>query len=116
MRVLSTGTERLMTRLTPHEFEDRAEGLARAVQDVATEEARHADVKAQLKADLTKLEAERDRLTSVVSRRAELREVPVRLLADLEMGEALLVRDDSGEVVRRRPLTEAERQEPLPLE
>lgn len=113
MTLLSTSHDTLLCALTAEEFDARSTALARLCQDITSEEQRHGDVKAQLKAALTKLQAERDSLALVVGRRAELRDVATRVMADFARGEALVIREDTGEVVRRRALTEFERQESL---
>jgi hypothetical protein len=115
MRELSEKTESLLTHLTNDEFVDRATALARSVQDIEALEDRQADTKAQMKAEMTSLESERGRLGLIVARKAELREVRVKLYAEDFSGIAIYVRADSGEEVRRRPLEDRERQPDLPL-
>ena len=116
MAKLDTHTETLLTPLTDAEWTQRANALARACQDIGSLEAKHADMKAQMKADLTRLEAERDRLALIVNRKAENREVAVTAYADYTRAEVSYVREDSGEIVRTRPMDDKERQTPLPME
>lgn len=104
-----------MRHLSETEYMDRANALARACGDVRTVESKHANMKAQMKSELTDVETERDRLGDVVRAKAELRDVMVSCLADDRQGLALYIRADTGEEIRRRPLTDQERQAELPL-
>lgn len=114
MPMLRETTEKLLCRLTPDEFIARASALARVVQDMHGEEQRQTDMKAQMKAAIASLDAERDQLSLVVSRSAELRDVRVTEDADYARGIAITWRTDTGEEVRRRPLSDQERQIALP--
>lgn len=115
MRVLvQTKPETLECRLSHDEFLDRARALAEACQDIESEEGRQTQVKADLKAQMTRLEAERSRLSLIVTRKAEPRETPTTIYADDARGLAITIREDTGEVVRQRELTPNERQLPLP--
>jgi hypothetical protein len=114
MRLLSKKTDQLECHLTPEEFSLRSSSLAAACQDVAREMERQTQMKAAMKAELARLESERSRLVLIVSRRAELRDVMVRLEADDEKAEAVSVREDTGEIIRRRALEMHERQPNLP--
>ena len=114
--VLSRSIKTLPVSLTADEFTDRAEGLAQICQDIQTEEARANDVKAQLKARLTQLEGRRAELTSIVSRKEEMRQIECEVRADFDNGEAIEFRTDNMRILSHRPLTEKERQSHLPLE
>jgi hypothetical protein len=114
--VLTRSIKTLPVALTSDEFTDRAEGLALVCQDIQTEEARANDVKAQLKARLTQLEGRRAELSSIVSRKEEMRQVECEVRADFDNGEAIEFRTDNMRLLSRRPLTEKERQSHLPLE
>lgn len=114
MRILSKATESLECHLTDEEFQARASSLAAACQDVGREENRQAQLKADMKAQMARIEAERSRLTLIVARKAEPRDVPVRLEADDEKAEAITFREDTGEIIRRRALELHERQLSLP--
>ena len=113
---LSAFTKSLPVRLTQDELLDRAAELAGVVEDYSTEEARQTDVKAQLKARLTELDAKRRQLAIVVARKEEYRDVRCEVLADLDRMLAHTMRTDTGEIVGSRPLTDEERQDGLPLE
>ena len=77
MRNLNESTEHLLTTLTDAEFIDRATALARNLQDIEALEAEQTDAKQQMKAEMTSLEAERGRLSLIVSRKAEMRDVNI---------------------------------------
>jgi hypothetical protein len=113
--ILSRFQEHLACPLTDEEFADRAKALAETCQEIQAEESRAADIKAQLKARLTGLEARRNELSIVVGRREENRDVPVEMRADLDTGQALKVRTDTMKILSSRPLTDNERQQHLPL-
>lgn len=115
MRVLSDRmTDQLSCVLTDEEFMARARHLALVCQDIESEEDRQTQIKADMKAAMTKLDAEQSRLSLIVARKAEVRDVPVCVMADDENGEAVTVREDTGEIIKRRKLEPSERQLPLP--
>lgn len=114
-RVIATLTKCLPVKLTQDELLQKSAELAGTVQDCATEEIRQADIKAQLKARLAELEARRTQLVIVVTRKEEERDVRCEVLADYAALTATIVRTDTGEAVSSRPLTDAERQDALPL-
>lgn len=117
MRTLAEGkTEELECLLTSDEYANRANALAQVCQDVEGENIRQAQVKAGMKAELSRLEAERSRFTLIVARKAEPRAVRVMTYADDEKAEALVIREDTGEIIRRRALSLEERQPVLPFQ
>jgi hypothetical protein len=115
MRTISkTKNETLECGLTQDEFVERATALAAVCLDIESEGGRQSLIKADMKAQLARLEAEQSRLTLVVTRRAEPREVPVTVYADDDHGVAVTIREDTGEIVRQRDLEPTERQLSLP--
>lgn len=110
-----TETRSLPVRLTDDELMTRAGELAEACAKVELEESRQANLKAQLKADLARLEAERSKLTHIVAQRAEYRDVPVVEDYDPVRGVVETVREDTGAVIATRPATDADRQLLLPV-
>jgi chromosome segregation ATPase len=114
-RVISSYTKSLPVKLTRDELLQKSAELAGTVQDYATEERRQADVKAQLKARLTELDARRTQLAFTVARQEEERDVLCEVVADLHKLVANITRADTGEIVSIRPLTDGERQDALPL-
>lgn len=109
-------TEQLSCHLTDEEFVMRAHHLALVCQDLEGEADRQSQIKADMKAAMAKLEAERSRLSLIVARKAEVRDVLVDILADDLAGEAITVRRDTGEIIGRRKLQPNEQQLPLNLE
>jgi hypothetical protein len=103
-------TMTLPCRLTPEEFVARAHDLAKTTEDIGAEQARAESLKSQLKAALAELEARRSKLSAVVSRGEELRDVECEVVVDYEKGETYTVRQDTGEFFDRRPLRAEERQ------
>lgn len=114
-RVISSYTKSLPVKLTRDELLQKSAELAGTVQDYATEERRQTDVKAQLKARLTELDARRTQLAFTVARQEEDRDVRCDVIADLNTLIANITRSDTGEIVQSRPLTDGERQDALPL-
>lgn len=114
--LLKSLTRNLPCRLTDDELRQRGDSLAEVVQELHAEDDRQADVKAQMKARLTELEAKQTRYAIVISRREEYRDVECDLFADTVRGTVDIVRRDTGDTIETRPITEDERQRALPLE
>ena len=107
-------TKSLPCALTEAEELARGRDLARVSEDIQTEETRQADLRAEMKARIAALEAERIRLASVVRRREEWRDVIVH---EIFSGTIVnQVRIDTGEEIATREMTESERQGLLPLD
>lgn len=100
--------EILPVPLTSDEWADRATVAAMLGGEIddlrSTLKARADEVKTEIKL----LQSDRDRADAAVRNRSEPRPVGVRVLADLERLEAVVVRVDTGEVVDRRPLSDVE--------
>lgn len=109
-------TRNLPCRLTDEELLARADDLSVVVQETTAEEGRQTDVKAQMKARLTELDARKTRLAITIGRKEEYRDVEVELKADIQAGTVTIYRTDTGESIETRPMTEHERQTSLPLE
>jgi hypothetical protein len=103
----------LSTKLTDMEALERGRQLARTIEDHATEEAKQESMKREMKFNLACLEAERNRLSAIVSRGEELRDVEVEERADYSIAEYVRQRMDTGDVLERRKLRENERQVPM---
>ena len=108
-----TRTESLPCKLTPEERREAGEALAGVVQDVAAEGDRQTDIKAQMKARLTELEARKAQLAITISRGEEYRDVRVQDTPDYAAGTVHTVRMDTGECIRTRRLSEEERQQDM---
>lgn len=103
-------TRTLPCKLNPTEFVDRAQQLAKTTEDIGSEMARAESMKSQLKAALAELEARRSRLSAVVARGEELREVEVEVVIDYDKGTTYSVRQDTGEFFDERKLRADEAQ------
>lgn len=113
--LLKTITRNLPCRLSDDELRQRGDALAETCQELHAEEQRQTDVKAQMKARMTELEAKQTRLSIVISRREEYRDVPCDQFGDTVRGTVDIVRRDTAEVVETRPMTDSERQQSLPM-
>ena len=109
-------TRNLPCRLTEGELLARADELSVVVQETSAEEHRQTDVKAQMKARLTELDARKTRLAITIGRKEEYRDVEVELLADIQAGTVTSYRQDTSEAIETRPMNDMERQAALPLE
>jgi len=105
-----TVTRSLACILTAYEFKDRAQALAKANQDIVSEELDQDSVKKEMKASLAKLQAECDRLAAIVGRGSEMRNIQVEITKDYERGKIIETRLDTGEVILEREMDESERQ------
>lgn len=106
----------LPCRLSETELLARADELSVVVQETSAEESRQTDVKTQMKARLTELDARKTRLAITIGRKEEFRDVEVELMADVQAGTVTVIRQDTGESLETRPMSDAERQTTLPLE
>jgi hypothetical protein len=84
--------------------------LAETEQHLAEHEARAEAARKDLKAQETRILAERSRLASIVRNRAELRDVKVGIWRDVAKRELFGKRDDTGEETMRRQLRDEELQ------
>ena len=108
-------TRHLPCQLTDDEVMHAGEQLAQVIEDIATEESRASDVKAQLKASMTALSTQSAALGSKVRRREEYRDIKVSLfLQDDQM--VSIVREDTGEQIEIRTAHPEELQADLELE
>lgn len=108
----------LPVKLAPDEVAQRAEELARELHDQAVAEEAAAATKKKLAQDLEKRRERIARLGRIVHTRREDRQIDCHEEHSALDGTARTVRDDTGEVVDTRPLTQEElrdaRQEALP--
>lgn len=115
LKVLRTEARFLPVKLDQDELRDRGDKLAAVIQDLNAEENRQVDMKAQMKARLSELDAKKTQLAIVISRREEDRDVQVDIFADYGRAVMEVVRRDTGEVLNSRRMTEEERQQALPI-
>ena len=108
----------LPVKLDPHEVAQRAAELARELHDQAVAEEAAAATKKHLAKDLEARALRISRLGRVVHTRREDRQIDCHEEHSALDGTARTVRDDTGEIVDTRPLTQEElrdaRQEALP--
>ena len=109
-----TTTMRLACKLTDDELRAAGDGLAKVVQDIASEDDAQKDQKAQMKARLMELTARQTILALQVSRREEHRDVEVTIATCYDDGVEIRTRTDTGEVISTRALRDDERQPRLP--
>lgn len=102
-------------RLTTTELIERGEALARAHQAVRVEKADQKAAKERMKDTLDDLEGEVGRLARIVRDKAEDRAVTCTRVYDFAAGQVQVVREDTGEVVATRAMSEDERQIALPV-
>lgn len=107
--------EDMPVKVTEDESAKYGRRLAQIEQEMTEHHVREDDLKKQLKATETRLEAERVQIAGIVRSGFEPRPVRVEHWARFEDGLYEEVRHDTGEVLsgRVRPLTERERQDDL---
>lgn len=115
LKLARTESRWLPVKLHEDELRDRGDKLAALIQDVSAEERRQVDVKAQMKARLSELDAKKTQLAIVISRREEDRDVTVDVFHDFDRLTVETIRQDTGEVISSRRMTEEERQQKLPI-
>jgi hypothetical protein len=103
-------SKRLMCSLNERELREYGAKLADACEDIVNEESAQSEIKSQLKAKLTSLEARRAELATVVRRKADYRDVPVEIYYDYARAVVEEVRTDTGETIVTRAMTDTERQ------
>lgn len=114
MRYVRSETRFLPVKLREDELRDRGDMLAATIQDLNAEENRQVDIKAQMKARLSELDAKKTQLAIVISRREEERDVVVNIYHDYDKMTVDFVREDTGATLSSRRMTDIERQLPLP--
>lgn len=110
-----TETRTLPVTLTTDELLARGDGLARAHRAVRDEQAKQKAVKEEMKQRLEDLEGEVGKLARIVRDKAEDRDVECRIVHDYLANAVQVVREDTGEVIEARAMTDRERQIGLPM-
>lgn len=108
-------TRTLPVTLTDSELLERGDQLARAHQAVTDEEARQKTEKERMKDALGELEGAVRRLARIVRDKAEDRDVECRIVHDYLANAVQVVREDTGEVIESRAMSDHERQLGLPM-
>jgi hypothetical protein len=114
-RIARTESKTLPVKLTDRELRERGDSLASVIQDLNTEERRQVDIKAQMKARISELDARKTQLAITISRREEDRDVTVDVWHDYGRLQVSVIRRDTGEEIHRRGMTQDEMQQPLPV-
>lgn len=115
-KVINTFTEQLDVRLTEEELLERGQRLAQLDSELKQHDEHAKNVRDELKANETRLRAERTRLSNVVRNKKEPRTVECQDEAMYKRGLAVVIRLDDYTVVRERELHSTEVQESLDLE
>jgi hypothetical protein len=109
-------TMTLDVSLTPDEIREYGKQLARhqmVAQRLEDQKKAAAD---QFKAQISTEESEIGRLARIVDTGVEYRDVEVNDVPDYEAGMVRIVRLDTGEAFRSRPMLDEERQQELPMD
>jgi hypothetical protein len=109
-KVLATKTSQLKVLLTDAEKRKVAEALAQAEGELRDHTAKAKDIGAELKAKKEQIDNALRVLGQTARNGYEYRPVAVRVEADFRQGRVYEIREDTGEVVGERPLTEQDRQ------
>jgi hypothetical protein len=115
LKLARTESKTLPVKLTERELRERGDSLASVIQDLNTEEHRQVDIKAQMKARVSELDARKTQLAITISRREEDRDVTIEVWHDYERVRVYAVRRDTGEEIYSRSMTPEEMQRPLPV-
>lgn len=100
--------------LTPAQYEDACQTLARIIDERQQLENQRKSVNADFKAQIDAKDAEGFRLTRLVRERGEWKTVMCDEITDYDEATVTVVRRDTGEIVRTRTLLTDERQMKIP--
>jgi len=114
VRLIERCEKELMITLSDVEQVSRGKQLAKVLSEIRNEDGRHQMMKASMKSAMTALEAERDKLSLIVSSGEELRMIQCEDRANFDTGSFERVRIDTQEIVYERPLSTQERQLEIP--
>ncbi len=115
-KVSGTFKENLKTRLTPKELADYATALSEKYIDNVQLEADKKGLVAEYKAKIDVMLGEMGLLSQKVSTQHEWRDVDCHWGYNWKTDKKVLVRQDTGEVVREEKITQTDRQKLFPLE
>jgi hypothetical protein len=115
LEIIGKHVEDLSVKLSDEEVMERGNRLANIEGEIERHTSHETNVKADLKATRSRLEAERGRIAQQVRSRSELRPIEVEIVADFKAGLVRDIRVDTCATVRTRALSEAERQGALKL-
>jgi hypothetical protein len=104
-------TELLRCDFTPDEWAESARQLATATRLRSELEQEKKEIDSQYKAKIEEQIGRASKLAALLGAGYEMRNVPCEIIVDKpEPGQATIVRQDTGEIVRTRPMTDMERQ------
>jgi hypothetical protein len=115
MPTTETFYERLPCQLDAQELLLKSKALAQALSEQAHVEDEKKEAAAEYKRQLDAIDAQLSALGLEVRTGIEYREVGCLERADYQEGRVEIIRADTGEVVRIRPLEAHERQQQLPM-
>lgn len=95
---------------TPQEMSDRAASLTRTTLEIARHEEEKKNLTASLTARIKGLKTEQSSLAKELDKGGELRNVKCETTIDIAHNLFVCIRNDTGEVIESRELTEKERQ------
>lgn len=108
---------RIPVDLSDKELLEKGNELADILQKIECEEANTELIKADIKARMSALEAQRANVVLLITSKKELRDVRCSIVVDRKnKGMVKIVRNDNGQVVGTREMTGDERQRSLPLD
>jgi hypothetical protein len=105
----------LKVQLTAAEVAERADRAAKLLEDRDRAEAELKAYATTVKSRIATMEAEMRELSSEVRSHFTYRDVPVERRYLYAIGQVEEARLDTGEIISERPMTERERQQPLPF-
>ena len=112
---MSTFHENHKVQLTEEEVREAAEKLAKLTDDIEGKEADKKSVASQYKADIDRLTGDARASAALVRNKYEYRQVECREEFDYDHFTVSVMRLDTGETVRTRALTTAEKQAELSI-
>lgn len=108
--------QQLPVPLSNTELLDFGQRLAKCQADLAEHNMHAEQVKKELKAKESAIEAERARLSGIIREKKEIRDVQCERWAFYDQGDIVENRTDTGEVIYRRRMEMHERQVKLPID
>lgn len=109
-------SEALKTQLTDRERNEKAVALAAEQGELERKEGEKTALNATLSSEIKEAKARISTMTREINQGWVFMDVECHDVPNWDSLSVETVRTDSGEKIRERPMTEAERQRPLPLE
>lgn len=103
----------LACELTEAEYTQRSERLVAVMGEIRDKEKEKKQVAKAYSEEIARLQHSVDELSDVLHNRREYRDVPCTVVTDRDKGVERLIRNDTGEQVNERKLTEDELQEKI---